>query len=95
MPYAHVLLQENLHSWLADKLGRDQFAVRHGDNTVVCFNDGKRGRADVAFQREYWTESFVQWSPQARGGKGATLGSRTRAGSRAGRYLRLHSWPRA
>ncbi|GLI69794.1 hypothetical protein VaNZ11_014493 [Volvox africanus] len=55
---------ENLHSWLADKLGRDQYVLRFGDNTVVCFNDGKRGRADLAFQREYWTESFVQWSPQ-------------------------------
>lgn len=38
--------------------------IRHGDNTAVCFNDGKRSRAEVAYQREYWTESFVQWSPQ-------------------------------
>ncbi|PNW85513.1 hypothetical protein CHLRE_03g190100v5 [Chlamydomonas reinhardtii] len=55
---------ENLHSWLADKYGRDQYVIRHGDNTAVCFNDGKRSRAEVAYQREYWTESFVQWSPQ-------------------------------
>lgn len=55
--------QENLHSWLTDKLGRDQFVVRYGDDTVVCWNDGRRCRADEVYKRTFWTESFVQWSP--------------------------------
>lgn len=56
--------QENLLNWLGDKFGRDQYVMRHGDNTAICWNDGKRTRADLAHQREFWTESFVQFSPQ-------------------------------
>jgi hypothetical protein len=29
-------LQENLQEWLMDPRGRDQFVVRHGDETEVC-----------------------------------------------------------
>jgi len=53
-----------LHSWLLDRLGRDQFAARYGDECAVLWNDGKRGRAEEAYRRTFWTESFVQWSPQ-------------------------------
>lgn len=53
-----------LHSWLLDKLGRDQFAARYGDEAAVLWNDGKRGRAEEVYRRTFWTESFVQWSPQ-------------------------------
>lgn len=56
--------QEGLHSWLLDKMGRDQFVVRHGDETAVYWNDGKRCRAEQVYTRNFWTESFVQWSPQ-------------------------------
>mmetsp|Transcript_40368 Transcript_40368/g.89637 ORF Transcript_40368/g.89637 Transcript_40368/m.89637 type:complete len:721 (+) Transcript_40368:71-2233(+) len=54
---------ENLHTWMTDKLGRDQFVLRAGDETIVLWNDGKRGRCDPVYQRQFWTESFVQWSP--------------------------------
>lgn len=47
-----------------DKVGRDQFVIRHRDTTEVLWNDGKRGRVEEAYKREFWTESFVQWSPQ-------------------------------
>lgn len=56
--------QQGLHSWLLDKMGRDQFVVRHGDETAVFWNDGKRCRAEQVYTRNFWTESFVQWSPQ-------------------------------
>lgn len=55
--------QDDLHSWLTDKLGRDQFVVRFGDDTVVCWNDGRRCRAEEVYKRTFWSESFVQWSP--------------------------------
>lgn len=55
---------ENLHSWMMDKRGRDQFVVRHGDDTVVFWNDAKAFKAEEAYKRQFWTESFVQWSPQ-------------------------------
>lgn len=40
-------MQENLNSWMLDKLGRDQFVLRSGDMTEVFWNDGKRGRSDL------------------------------------------------
>uniref|UniRef100_A0A383V8L2 Eukaryotic translation initiation factor 3 subunit B n=2 Tax=Tetradesmus obliquus TaxID=3088 RepID=A0A383V8L2_TETOB len=54
---------ENLHSWMLDKLSRDQFAIKYGDEVVVMWNDGRRFRSEEAYKRTYWTESFVQWSP--------------------------------
>lgn len=56
--------QENFHEYMLDKQGRDQFVIRYGDETAVFWNDGKRGRADEAYKRTFWTESYVQWSPQ-------------------------------
>lgn len=37
---------ENLHEWLLDKGGRDQYVARAGDETAVCWNDGKRSRCE-------------------------------------------------
>eukprot|EP00798_Chlamydomonas_sp_ICE-L_P008193 gene8193-1455_t len=54
---------ENLHSWMLDKSGRDQLVLRAGKDTIVAWNDGKRARMDQVHSREFWTESFVQWSP--------------------------------
>jgi hypothetical protein len=54
-------LQENLHSWMLDKLSRDQFVIKYGDEVVVLWNDGRRFRSEEAYKRTYWTESFVQW----------------------------------
>lgn len=46
-----------------DKMGRDQFVIKYGDEVVVFWNDGRRCRAEEAYKRTFWTESFVQWSP--------------------------------
>lgn len=54
---------ENLNAYMLDKLGRDQFVLRSGDLTEVYWNDGKRNRSDLVYQRQNWTESYVQWSP--------------------------------
>jgi hypothetical protein len=59
-------LQENLHSWMLDKLSRDQFVIKYGDEVVVQWNDGRRFRSEEAYKRTYWTESFVQWCVKAR-----------------------------
>jgi hypothetical protein len=47
--------QEQLHSWMLDKTGRDQFVVKHGDEVVILWNDGRRCRADEAYKRAFWT----------------------------------------
>lgn len=57
----------NQTAWLLDDLGRDQFVVRHGDDTDVCWNDPMRrpnenGR-EVAISDQY-TERGVAWSPK-------------------------------
>lgn len=41
-------MQENLQAWMADRRGRDQFAVRWGDETEVFWNDAARGLAEEA-----------------------------------------------
>ncbi len=48
---------------MMDKLCRDQFVIRAGDMTEVFWNDAKRCRSELVYQRQFWTESFVQWSP--------------------------------
>lgn len=88
--------QADLHSWLTDKLGRDQFVVRHGDDTVVCWNDGRRGRADEVYKRTFWTESFVQWSPL--GNMLATMhrqGVAVWGGKPSGEFVRLNRFQHA
>ncbi|KAF5831983.1 eukaryotic initiation factor [Dunaliella salina] len=54
---------EGLYDWMTDKLGRDQFVIRAGDMSEVYWNDGKRQRCEEVYKRQYWTETFVQWSP--------------------------------
>lgn len=53
---------ETLHAWLIDDRARDQFAIRYQDMTEIGWNDHKQGKMDAVFSREFWTESFVQWS---------------------------------
>ncbi|KAF8067212.1 R1 [Scenedesmus sp. PABB004] len=55
---------EGLHSWMLDKNARDQFVIKYADEVAVMWNDGRRCRADEAYKRTFWTESFVQWSPR-------------------------------
>ena len=53
----------DLHMWLLDDRGRDQFVIRYGDATEVFWNDAKSHGAELVYSRAFWTESFVQWSP--------------------------------
>lgn len=50
---------------LLDKTARDQFIVRYLSRTEIYWNDAKRGGPDIVYARDNWTETFVQWSPQA------------------------------
>lgn len=56
--------REEMMSWLVDARGRDQFAVRFGDETEVYWNDAQAKRPEEVYRRSYWTESYVQWSPR-------------------------------
>ncbi|KAL3817721.1 hypothetical protein ACHAXA_002481 [Cyclostephanos tholiformis] len=60
----------NTMTWLEDTCQRDQFAIRHGKETAVYWNDG-RGEPvvdyDGARERKAgvnWCDYYVQWSPK-------------------------------
>lgn len=54
---------ENLQQWLTDEKARDQFVIRAGTFTEVFWNDPRQLMPELVYHRQYWTESFVQWSP--------------------------------
>ncbi|ONK77270.1 uncharacterized protein A4U43_C02F4820 [Asparagus officinalis] len=54
---------ENLQQWLTDEKARDQFVIRAGAFTEVFWNDPRQMMPQLVYRRQYWTESFVQWSP--------------------------------
>ena len=57
-------------SWLEDSCQRDQFAIRHGKETAVYWNDGRNEPVvdyDGARERKAglsWCDYYVQWSPK-------------------------------
>ncbi|KAF2176669.1 eukaryotic translation initiation factor-like protein 3 subunit B [Zopfia rhizophila CBS 207.26] len=55
--------KEHLRSWLGDVEARDQMVMFHGDKVGVFWNE-KEDAPEVVVDRDNWTESFVQWSPQ-------------------------------
>ncbi|GAA5841347.1 hypothetical protein JCM9279_000622 [Rhodotorula babjevae] len=55
--------REHFRAWLADPAGRDQLILYSGDDLSVQWA-AKQGVADVAHQRNKWTDLFTQWSPQ-------------------------------
>ncbi|CCU74826.1 unnamed protein product [Blumeria hordei] len=57
--------KDHLRSWLADPSGRgrDQFVMYKDDHVQVFWNNEKDA-PDSIVDRQHWTESFVQWSPQ-------------------------------
>jgi translation initiation factor 3 subunit B len=57
------LLQTDIYSWLLDKRGRDQFLIQYKNENEVCWNDSKKGEAEVSFSRSFWTEGPLTWSP--------------------------------
>jgi len=60
----------NTMEWLEDSCQRDQFAIRHGKETAVFWNDGRGAPVvDYAGEREKkqgvnWCDFYVQWSPK-------------------------------
>nr|AIZ68196.1 eukaryotic translation initiation factor 3 subunit B-like protein [Albuca bracteata] len=54
---------ENLQQWLTDEKARDQFVIRASAFTEVFWNDPRQMTPELVYRRQYWTESFVQWSP--------------------------------
>lgn len=81
---------ENLMDWLSDKRGRDQFVLRYGDETEVCWNDAPRQTAESVYKRSFWTDTFVEWSP--RGSALATVhrqGVALWGGKSYGRLMRI------
>jgi translation initiation factor 3 subunit B len=55
--------KEHLRSWLGDPDARDQMVMFRGEKVGVFWNE-KEDPPEVVVDRENWTESFVQWSPQ-------------------------------
>jgi len=62
-PEATHSTHDQLHSWLTDRRGRDQFALQFGSRTQVCWNWAQRKEFEVAYERDYWTDFFWHWSP--------------------------------
>ena len=54
----------NAQSYMLDERGRDQFAIRFGDATEILWNDAQTKEATEVYKRDFWTESYVQWSPR-------------------------------
>lgn len=60
----------NTMSWLEDSCQRDQFAIRHGKETAVYWNDGRtEPLVDYDGSREKkagvnWCDYYVNWSPK-------------------------------
>ena len=49
---------------MLDRRGRDQFAIRYGDETEVLWNDAARRAAEPVRARSFWSERFILWSPR-------------------------------
>lgn len=55
--------REHLRSWLLDPMARDQFIVRHGDESAVYYSS-RTDEPEKVYSRTNWTETFLQWSPR-------------------------------
>jgi translation initiation factor 3 subunit B len=56
--------RENTQSYMLDERGRDQYAIRFGDATEIHWNDAQKNEPVEVYKRDFWTESYVQWSPR-------------------------------
>jgi translation initiation factor 3 subunit B len=55
----------DLYDWMGDQRGRDQFAIRYGDETEIMWNDTAQQDPQKVKDRSFWTEApFIQWSPK-------------------------------
>ncbi|CAL5063621.1 unnamed protein product [Urochloa decumbens] len=59
-PYTPI---ENLQNWLTDEKARDQFVMRAGTCTEVYWNDARQLTSELIYQHQFWTDSFIEWSP--------------------------------
>ncbi|KAI5838971.1 eukaryotic translation initiation factor eIF2A-domain-containing protein [Morchella snyderi] len=55
--------REHFRSWLSEPNARDQFVMYRGESVGVFWNK-KKDQPEPVVDRQHWTESFVQWSPQ-------------------------------
>mmetsp|Transcript_3124 Transcript_3124/g.3525 ORF Transcript_3124/g.3525 Transcript_3124/m.3525 type:complete len:694 (+) Transcript_3124:107-2188(+) len=63
----------NLRSWLLDEAGRDQYVIRHAQNTEIYWCEGiqMKGEGKVVYDGErerksgkIWCEMYTAWSPK-------------------------------
>eukprot|EP00823_Brevimastigomonas_motovehiculus_P002935 TRINITY_DN1756_c0_g1_i1.p1 TRINITY_DN1756_c0_g1~~TRINITY_DN1756_c0_g1_i1.p1 ORF type:complete len:703 (+),score=217.81 TRINITY_DN1756_c0_g1_i1:63-2171(+) len=71
VPQREEEMKMELKDWLLDSMGRDQFLVRHGNDTEVYWGDfrSSMGRLCYGGEREkdrnkHWTDSYAVWSPK-------------------------------
>ena len=76
--------RENTASYMLDDRGRDQFAIRFGDETEVHWNDAQVKEPVEVYKRSFWTESYVQWSPRGELSRRCTGGCRDLWGAEPG-----------
>lgn len=60
----------NLRYWMLDQRARDQYVLRHSDDTEIYWNDPIKGGREIQYdgtrQKEggkVWTDLYVRWSP--------------------------------
>eukprot|EP00995_Heteronema_vittatum_P010263 NODE_56_length_2190_cov_645.855675_g47_i0.p1 GENE.NODE_56_length_2190_cov_645.855675_g47_i0~~NODE_56_length_2190_cov_645.855675_g47_i0.p1 ORF type:complete len:668 (+),score=304.87 NODE_56_length_2190_cov_645.855675_g47_i0:260-2005(+) len=57
-------LQDGLQQWLLDDNAREQYLVRHNEETEVWWHDPiALTKQDLAKKRENWTDLLARWSP--------------------------------
>ena len=55
---------ENLNTWLLDDSAREQYLVRHNEETEVWWNDPMvLGKQNAVEKRKGWTDIIARWSP--------------------------------
>ncbi|KAF8694884.1 hypothetical protein HU200_037984 [Digitaria exilis] len=54
---------ENLQRWITDEKARDQFVIRAGTSTEVYWNDTRQLVPELVYRKQFWTDSFIEWSP--------------------------------
>jgi len=52
---------ENLKEWMIDARARDQFVIRHSEETEIYWNELQE--PELEYERKKWTDGYVLWSP--------------------------------
>ncbi|EGG14878.1 RNA-binding region RNP-1 domain-containing protein [Cavenderia fasciculata] len=59
------VIKENNNNWLYNEKslkGYDEFVLRYGDTTEICWNEMNLGKPTSEIAKTQWTSSYVQWS---------------------------------